>query len=79
MQNMNGVTVQHSEDEWEPNIGERVRVRDTGRLGTVDKLKGVYSLRVHVLLDRPTRVIRSTMRPQRQAWYDPEELDPVGS
>jgi hypothetical protein len=72
-----GRGVEQPDAGWEPNVGDRVRVRETGRLGTVDKLKGVYALRVHVMLDRPARVVRSTMRPQRRAWYDPEELDPA--
>jgi hypothetical protein len=58
-------------------VGDRVLVRETGRSGTVDQLKGVYARRIRVRLDPPVRAVRGAIRPQRQAWYGPEELEPA--
>ena len=58
---------------WAPRVGDVARVKDTGQLGTVVRLKGSRDRRFRLALLPVPNAARSRMGDR---WYGLDELEP---
>jgi len=61
------------ETTWTPRVGDVARVKDTGQLGTVVKLKGVRERRFRLTTLPVSDAARSRVGDR---WYGVDELEP---
>jgi hypothetical protein len=61
------------DDRWTLRVGDVARVKDTGRLGTVVRLKGVREQRFRLALLPVPNAPRSRLGDR---WYGLDELEP---
>jgi len=63
----------HPDDHWTLRVGDVARVKDTGLLGTVVRLKGVREQRFRLAMIPVPGAARSRMGDR---WYGLDELEP---
>jgi len=63
--------MQHPNATWSPSLGDVARVKETGRLGTVVRLKGTRDRRFRLAM-LPVPELPKT----RDEWYGLDELEP---
>ena len=71
MSNENGH--RHPDDRWTLRVGDIARVKDTGRLGTVVRLKGVREQRFRLAMLPVPGAAKSRLGDR---WYGLDELEP---
>ena len=69
-----GEKLHQTEAPWSPSVGDIARVKDTGRLGTVVRLKGVRERRFRLAM-LPVPNMAKTRTGDR--WYGLDELEPA--
>jgi hypothetical protein len=68
-----GGNVTQSDAPWSPDIGDVARVKDTDRLGTVVRLKGVRERRFRLAMLPVPGAAKSRTGDR---WYGLDELEP---
>ena len=75
--------MQHTDTTWPPRLGDATRVKETGLIGTVVRLKGTRTPRFYVETmpraanEGATPPGRSTVPRARRLWYGLDELEPL--
>jgi hypothetical protein len=64
--------MQHPDVTWSPQVGDVTRIKETGRLGTVVKLKGTREPRFRLVM---LPVAGASKTPD--LWYGLDELEPA--
>lgn len=76
--------MQQIESSWVPEIGTSVRLKETGQVGTVTKVKGTRDRRFRLLVPAPASAgsVVAQKRARLEAriasrWYGLDELEPT--